>query len=128
MTTSPNDMDQPNIIDKPLATCPGSVSTLPYPDAIIEEAFEDINDKMCCVCQIAAITKMPIGLVMDHMDACEDAIYGTDVWKENGVTWKMIFGLARRNDRGACMLHNGTAIEIVPGTQAPVFNVHESHA
>ena len=51
MTTSPYNMAEPNVVERALGTCPGSVSALPFCECIIEEAFSNLDDNMCCITQ-----------------------------------------------------------------------------
>ena len=110
MTTTPQDMEQPDVTDRPMAVHPASVSSLPFPEAIVVSAFEDRDDKLCCIRQIADITKQSAEDVNDLMDDCEKAVYGTDTWRERGCTSKMIFEYAKRTGRGACMIHGARAL------------------
>ena len=128
MTTSTKNMDEPDVVERPLGTCPRSVCALLFAEAIVEEAFSNLDDKMCCIRQIAAVTKIPADDVIALMDDCEETVYGTSSWREKGITGKMIFEVTRRTDRGCCLLHNGTAIEVLPGKNLLVFAVLESHA
>ena len=128
MTTSPESMSSPDIVERPLGVCPGSVSALPFAEAIIEEAYSNRDDKLCCIRQIAAVTKLLPDEIESAMDDCEEAIYGTSSWREKGVTSRMIFEFAKRTDRGCCLLHNGTAIEMLPGKNALVYAILENHA
>ena len=128
MTTSPESMSNPDVVERALGTCPGSVSFLPFCECIVEEAFNNIDDKMCCIRQITAVTKLPPDEVEAHMDDSEDSLYKTSSWREKGVTGRMIFEFAKRTDRGCCLLHNGTAVEMLPGKHPLVFAVLESHA
>ena len=58
MTTTPDNMSAPDVVDRALGSHPGSVSILPFAEAIVEEAFQSLDDNMCCVRQIAAVTKL----------------------------------------------------------------------
>ena len=121
-------MAAPDVVERPLGTCPRSVSVLPCPEAIVEEAFSNLDDKMCCIRQIAAVTKIPADDVIALMGDWEEFVYGTSSWREKGVPGNKIFEFSRRMDRGCWLLHNGTAIEVLPGKNALVFAVLESHA
>ena len=62
------------------------------------------------------------------MDECEKRVYGTDVWRTNGATAKMVIEYARITNRVACCLHGDKAIETWPGTNALVFAIDGNHA
>ena len=129
MTTTPDNMNAPDVIDRALGAYPGSVSMLLFPESIVEEAFQNLDDRMCCIRQIAAVTKLySPDEVISYMDDIEESLYGTSDWRDKGVTGKMIFEFAKRTDRGCCLVHNNTAIEMHPGKNALVFAVLESHA
>ena len=66
--------------------------------------------------------------VTDLMDLCEKEVCGTEAWREEGCTSRMIFEYARRMGRGACMLHGDKAIETVAGRNAICFAIVENHA
>ena len=80
MTTTHDNMSAPDVVDRALGSHPGSVSGLPFAEAIVEEAFQILDDKMCCIRQIAAVTKIPEDEVMLYMDDIEEAVYGTSDW------------------------------------------------
>jgi len=128
LITTPENMAHPDVMERPLGTHPGSVSTLPFPESIVASAFEDQDDKRCCIRQISDITKMSVEEVSDQMDECELTLYGTDVWRHQGCTSKLIFEFARRTGRGACLVHGGKSIEVLTGPDALVYCVHGSHA
>ena len=62
------------------------------------------------------------------MGDCEKAVYGTDTWRERGCTSKMIFEYAKRTGRGACMVHGGKSLEVIPGPDPLVFALQDNHA
>ena len=86
-----------------------------------------MDDNMCCVGRVSAVTLVPIKDSMEKMEECEDTLYGTNGWKERKVTGNMIFEFAKKTGREAYMLHNGSAIDVAPGPQTLVSAVLESH-
>ena len=118
MTTTPQSMEHPDINDRTLGVRPGSISSLPFPDAIVAGTYENRDDKLCCIRQIAEVTKTSLEEVSDLMDACEKAVYGTEGWSDKGATAKMIFEHARRTGRGARLLHGDRSIDTIPGKRA----------
>ena len=99
LTTGPESMPEPDVVERPLGTCPGSVSVLPFAEAIVEEAFSNLDKRLCCIRQIAALTKLPADDVTALMDDCEEMVYGTSSWRERGVTGTMILEFSKRTDR-----------------------------
>ena len=77
MITSPESMADPDVVERPLGTCPGSVSVLRFAEAIVEEAFSNLDDKVSCIKQTAAVTQLPRDEIASHMHDCEKSIYGT---------------------------------------------------
>ena len=129
MTTTPDALAHPEISERRLGVYPGSLSTIPNPEAICASAFEDRDDKLCCIRQLSEVTKTSVEEVSDLMDACERTIYGTDsTWREEGCTSKMIMEYARVTGRGACMLHVDRVIEVLPGKNALCYCIVDHHA
>ena len=128
MTTTPSaDGPRVSVADRPLGARP-SMSGMLFPEALCAAAFEDVADKMCVPRQIAQVLGISFDQVVDELDECELAVYGTDVWRERGASAKMIFEYAKRHDLGACVIHGERVIETLPGRTPLVFAVHESHA
>ena len=65
---------------------------------------------------------------MELIDDFQDAIYGTNQWRECGITRKIVFEFAKRSGRGACMLHHGSAVDVLPSGQTLVFAISDCHA
>ena len=128
MVTRPTkDGPQVSVTDRPLGARP-SMSGLLFPEALCAAAFEDRDDKMCVARQIAQVLGVSYDQVVDELDDCEMAVYGTDTWRERGASAKMIFEYARRRGLGACVIHGERVLETPPGPSPLVFAVHESHA
>jgi hypothetical protein len=83
---------------------------------------------MCVPRQIAQVLGVSFDGVVDELDECELAVYGTDTWRERGASAKMIFEYARRRGLGACVIHGERVLETLPGSNPLVFAVHENHA
>ena len=128
MTTTANTLGDPEVRERRLGVHPGSVSMLVFPEAICASAFEDHNDKHCCIRQLAEVTRTSVEEVSDLMDECELEVYGTDTWRLEGCTSRMIFEYARRTGRGACMMHSDKTVETQPGKNAICFAIVENHA
>ena len=128
MTTSPGDLALPDIVERPLGARPASISGLPFPEAIVASAFESRDDMHCCIRQLAEVSRTEEAVVSDIMDEAEKALYGTQVWRENGCTSRMIFEYARLTGRGAALLHGERSIEVLAGKNPLVWTVVGSHA
>ena len=97
--------------------------SLLFPEHICPEAFVSVDDHLCCARQIAAVTGKDVDVVCDLLDACEQG-----AWRERGATAKMIFEYARRQELGACCLHNDRVIESMPGKRPLTFAILGSRA
>ena len=125
----------PEVTERSLGVHPGSLSSLPCPEAICESAFDTRDDKLCCIRQIAEVTKTSVEQVADLMDVCEKSLYpsrydrdDTETWRDTGCNAKMIFEYARQTGRGACVLHGDKSIETLPGKNALCFSIQANHA
>ncbi len=75
METTPETLMDPEVTERSLGVHPGSISSLPCPEAICESAFVSHDDKLCCIRQIAEVTKTSVEHVSDQMDVCEKVVY-----------------------------------------------------
>ncbi len=121
MTTRPTeDGPQVSVTERRLGATPVACSLL-FCEHICPEAFVSVDDHLCCARQIAAVTGKDFFVVCDLLDAC-------GAWRERGATAQMIFEYARRQELGACCLHNDRVIESLPGKRPLAFAILGSHA
>ena len=122
ITTPTADGPQVSVTDRPLGARP-SLSGLLFPEALCAAAFEDREDKMCVPRQIAQVLGVSYDGVVDELDECELAVYGTDTWRERGASAKIIFEYARRRGLGACVIHGERVLETLPGPNPLVLSL-----
>ncbi len=70
-------MRQP-LAGKPLACA----AFLPYPDQIVDCAFEDHDDCLCVPKQLAAVLNEPLEDIVEYFNQC----FETDAWQQPGVS------------------------------------------
>ena len=57
----------------------------------------------------------------------EVRLYGSSVWEAKGCTPRMVLEFARGRGLGASIIHNGSALEQMPGPTPLVAALHEDH-
>ena len=78
---------------------------LPYADRLCKEAFEDHDDKLCAVRQLAAVLKLPLTDVLQEMRTIDEQLYGSN--RENsGCTPRMVLEYCRREGISCAIVHN----------------------
>ena len=77
-------------IDRRVGSKPYMLSTIPFSEELIPEAFQQ-SDDMCCVPrQLSAVLGLDFGLVCNEMSEVENKLYGEAKWCEKGCTPRMV--------------------------------------
>ena len=76
---------------RPLGVLRSACSQLPFRETILDEAFEEHDDKLCVPRQLAVLLKMTL------QDTCAafDNICDDDGWRARGVTPEEVFEFAK---------------------------------
>ena len=77
------------VLDRRTGALP-TFSQFLFHDALCPEAFEEVEDKLCCPRQIAAVLRLDFGTVCDDLAKVERLLYNTEKWEEDGVTPRMV--------------------------------------
>ena len=72
-------------LDRRTGVAPYSLSQIPYPEDLCEEALIDCNDMMCVPRQIAAIVSLDFGRVCEELLEIERILYGKEEMAQKGL-------------------------------------------
>ena len=115
------------ILDRRVGTRP-VICTLPFPEAIMPEAFEEHDDMLCVPRQLAALLRKDFSEICTELEEAEQALYGTCVWQTEGCSPRMIFEFCRRKELACVAVHMDAVIEVQAGNKPIVaFAIHGSH-
>ena len=102
---------------------------LPYADRICKEAFEEYDDHMCAVRQLAAVLKKNFADVYKDLSTIDEQLYGCSSMNTKGCTPRMVLEYCRQHGINCAIVHNDKLIEAYKSTgrQMVSFCVHEDH-
>ncbi len=115
------------VLDRRTGALP-TFSQFLFQDALCPEAFEEVDDKLCCPRQIAAVLKLDFGTVCNDLATVERLLYQTEKWEEEGVTPRMVLELCRMTGWGCAIVHHEQVLETLPGRPVLAFTVHAGHS
>ena len=114
-------------LDRLVGTTPYLLSQIAFSEDIIPEAFQDSNDMCCVPRQLSALLNMDFGLICNDMRKIELKLYGESKWCDKGCTPRMVIEFCKLRHLGACIMHNGSVLETLPGPTPIVAALHENH-
>ena len=102
-------------LDRRVGTAPYSLSQIPFSEDLLPEAFQDCEDMCCLPRQLSALLNLDFGLICNEMSEIEGTLYGVNSWSEKGCTPRMMIEFCKQRNLGASIMHNGSALETLPG-------------